>query len=178
MADRNAGKRASTPKQGKPAADAPSADVVAQADGASTTDDAGLAERAGQVDTGMGAFGDGHFRGGASGGRGYGQDTELPGGLGQGSGYAQSSGAGGYGQGAPAQADGDESGAAQRSDERYSRFDGPGEQRGSQYGYGGRGSEQADVPATPVGDPSRNAPTAKPQGMKSPARGTRKRGKS
>lgn len=129
-------------------------DVRDQADGASVTDETTLAGSAERVDTGMGAFGEGKFSGGAPGTRGYGQDTRLPGGLGQGSGYAQSSGQGGYGQSAPEQGGSAESGSAQHSDERYSEIDETGKQRGSQYGYGGRGTAQPD----PKRKPSRRRP--------------------
>ena len=122
----------------------PSQDVRTQADGSPSDAETTLADSAARLNTGMGAFGDGTFQGGSTGQQGYGQDASLPGGLGQGSGYAQSSGSGGYGQGAPEQGGQGESGSEQHNDERYSEFDGEGEQRGSQFGYGGRGTEQAD----------------------------------
>ena len=106
--------------------------------------DSDLTDSAARVSTGMGAFSDGEFQGGAPGKRGYGQGANMPGGLGQGSGYAQSSGMGGYGQAAPEQGGGGQSGTEQHSDERYTRFDESGAQRDSQYGYGGRGTEQPD----------------------------------
>lgn len=123
-----------------------SQDVRAQTPGVPAADDAALADSAERVSTGMGEFGHGDFPGGASGPQGYGQDASISGGLGQGSGYAQSSGKGGYGQGAPEQGDGGQSGADQHTDERYGQIDGEGKQRGSEFGYGGRGTDQADGP--------------------------------
>lgn len=132
-----------------------SQEVRAQTHGVPAADDAALADSAERVSTGMGEFGDGDFPGGASGPQGYGQDASISGGLGQGSGYAQSSGKGGYGQGAPEQGDGGQSGAEQHNDERYGRVDRDGEQRGSEFGYGGRGTDQAD--GTVIGEGGESA---------------------
>ena len=100
-----------------------------------------------QGSTGMGAFGEGDFQGGTGGmggfaRSGYGQSPDMNGGYGQGSGYAQSSGEGGYGQGARHRGGSEQSGAHQRSDERYGYLDSDGRQHGSEYGYGGRGTDQ------------------------------------
>ncbi len=100
-----------------------------------------------QGSTGMGAFGEGDFQGGTGGmggfaRSGYGQSPDMNGGYGQGSGYAQSSGEGGYGQGARHRGGSEQSGAHQRSDERYGYLDSEGRQHGSEYGYGGRGTDQ------------------------------------
>jgi len=124
-----------------------------------------------QGSTGMGAFGNGDFQGGTGGmggfaRSGYGQSPDMNGGYGQGSGYAQSSGDGGYGQGARHRGGSEQSGALQRSDERYGYLDSDGQQRGSEYGYGGRGTDQQgrhDAGSRPASR-SGSQPQVEPQG--------------